>query len=387
MVRDTMRDPNPPHESYIPTSGGLFRDMVIHDFDCVRWVMGCEPVEVFAMGANLVDPVFAKYGDIDTCTVNIRFESGALGAIDASRRSGFGYDVRTEIFGSNGAIMIGEGRETPLYRYNSDGVWSDHIHWFLERFDAAYVAEIRAFVECVRHDMPVPITGSDGRAALAMAYAAEASIKENAPVSMSRFAVQTSTTMNARELILHSAVDSADGVLIHVDTESAGWEFIGLTVHRIDLGAPLSVESDGSEYALVLLSGSCDIVHGTERISLGPRANVFDDPPWAYYLPVGSNCSVEVESTAEIAICRSKATVAHPPRLIAPEDVAIEIRGAGNASREIRHIIKPEFPADSAAGGRSDYPKWKLVQLSAAQARHPRYAARGRSRGNLLLPN
>lgn len=188
VVRDTMRDPNPPHEAYIPTSGGLFRDMVIHDFDCVRWIMGCEPIEVFAMGANLVDPVFAKYGDIDTCTVNIRFESGALGAIDASRRSGFGYDVRTEIFGSKSAVMIGESRDTPLYRYDSQGVWSDHIHWFLERFDAAYVAEIQTFVNCLRHDTPVPVTGADGRAALAMAYAAEASIKENAPIPMSRYA-------------------------------------------------------------------------------------------------------------------------------------------------------------------------------------------------------
>lgn len=188
VVRDTMRDPNPPHESYIPTSGGLFRDMVIHDFDCVRWLMRSEPVEIFAMGANLVDPVFAKYGDIDTCVVNIKFESGSLGAIDASRRSGFGYDVRTEIFGSKCAVMIGDGRETPLVRLDNTGVWSDHIYWFLERFDAAYVEEIRTFVECIRSDAPVPVSGADGRAALAMAYAAEASVAENAPVAMSRFA-------------------------------------------------------------------------------------------------------------------------------------------------------------------------------------------------------
>jgi myo-inositol 2-dehydrogenase/D-chiro-inositol 1-dehydrogenase len=188
VVRDTMRDPNPPHESYIPTSGGLFRDMVIHDFDCVRWLMRSEPVEIFAMGANLVDPVFAKYGDIDTCVVNIKFDSGSLGAIDASRRSGFGYDVRTEIFGSRGAVMIGDGRETPLVRMDNHGVWSDHIYWFLERFDGAYVEEIRAFVDCIRQDRPVQVTGADGRAALAMAYAAEASVAENAPVAMSRFA-------------------------------------------------------------------------------------------------------------------------------------------------------------------------------------------------------
>lgn len=186
-VRDTMRDPNPPHEAYIPTSGGLFRDMVIHDFDCVRWLMGCEPVEVFAMGANLVDPVFAKYGDIDTCVVTIKFESGALGAIDASRRSGFGYDVRTEVFGSKKAVMIGDGRDTPMNVFDQNGVCSDHIYWFLERFDDAYVAEIRSFVHAIKHDEQVAITGADGRAALAMAYAAEASIRENAPISMSRF--------------------------------------------------------------------------------------------------------------------------------------------------------------------------------------------------------
>lgn len=186
-IRDTMRDPNPPHESYLPTSGGMFRDMVIHDFDCVRWLMGCEPLEIFAMGANLVDPMFAKYGDIDTCAVTVKFESGALAVIDASRRSGFGYDIRTEIFGSKGAVMIGESRDTPLYRLDSNGVCSDHIYWFLERFDAAYVAEIRAFVASIQEDEPVPVTGADGRAALAMAYAAEASVAENAPIPMSRF--------------------------------------------------------------------------------------------------------------------------------------------------------------------------------------------------------
>lgn len=188
MVRDTMRDPNPPHESYIPTSGGLFRDMVIHDFDCVRWLIGSEPVDIFAMGANLVDPVFGKYGDIDTCVVTISFESGALAAIDASRRSGFGYDVRTEIFGSAGAVMIGDGRETPMIKLDRTGVWSDHIYWFLERFDAAYVAEIEAFVACIREDRPVTVTGADGRAALAMAYAAEAAVTAREPIRYARFA-------------------------------------------------------------------------------------------------------------------------------------------------------------------------------------------------------
>lgn len=173
--------------------------------------------------------------------------------------------------------------------------------------------------------------------------------------------------MNPRELLLHSAVDPGDGVLIHVDVDSAGWEYIGLTVHRLELGTPLVVESDGDEYAIVLLSGSCTIAYLDEKVTLGPRANLFDDPPWAYYLPVGSVCTVEATSTTEIGICRSKATEPKPARLIRPEDVAIEIRGAGNASREIRHVIKPEFPADTLlivevitpSGNWSSYPPHK----------------------------
>lgn len=173
--------------------------------------------------------------------------------------------------------------------------------------------------------------------------------------------------MNPRELLLHSAVDPGDGVLIHVDAESAGWEFIGLAVHRLTMGSPLTIESDGDEFAIVLLSGSITVVRDDARVSLGPRANPFDDPPWAYYSPVGSVCSVEADSTSEIAICRSKASITHPPRLVTPDDVAIEIRGAGNASREIRHLIKPEFQAHTLlivevitpSGNWSSYPPHK----------------------------
>lgn len=173
--------------------------------------------------------------------------------------------------------------------------------------------------------------------------------------------------MNPRELLLHSATDPGDGMLIHVDAALADWEFIGLTVHRLKAGAPLAVESDGNEYAIVLLSGACTVVSDGQRIDLGPRGNIFDDPPWAYYLPVGSTSSIEADGTAEIAICRSKATEAHEPKLIEPSDVAIEIRGAGNATREIRHIIKPEFPADkllvveviTPSGNWSSYPPHK----------------------------
>jgi myo-inositol 2-dehydrogenase/D-chiro-inositol 1-dehydrogenase len=187
-IRDTMRDPSPAPRAYLETSGGLYRDMTIHNFDCVRWLMGEEVSELFAMGSAIVSSEIRDLGDIDTSVVSLRFASGSLGAIDNSRRSGFGYDVRTEIFGSEGALMIGYARDTPMLRLDANGVHSDHIHWFLERFDQAYIDELKVFVAGILDGAPPPVDGNDARAAMVLAYAAEASREENAPVSPARFA-------------------------------------------------------------------------------------------------------------------------------------------------------------------------------------------------------
>ncbi len=187
-IRDTMRDPSPAPRAYLETSGGLFRDMTIHNFDCVRWLMGEEVSELFAMGSAIVSPVIRELGDIDTSVVSLRFANDSLGVIDNSRRSGFGYDVRTEVFGSEGALMIGYARDTPMLRLDANGIHSDHIHWFLERFDQAYIDELKAFINGIVDGTPPPVDGNDARAAMVLAYAAEASRRENAPVSPSRFA-------------------------------------------------------------------------------------------------------------------------------------------------------------------------------------------------------
>jgi myo-inositol 2-dehydrogenase/D-chiro-inositol 1-dehydrogenase len=188
MIHDAMRDPEPAPRAYLETSGGLYRDMTIHNFDCVRWLMGEEAREVFAMGSALVSPAIRELDDIDTSIVSLRFASDGLGVIDNSRRSGFGYDVRTEIFGSEGALMIGYARDTPMLRLDASGIHSDHIYWFLERFDQAYIDELKAFVDSIVEDTPPLVTGEDARAAMALAYAAEASRQENAPVAPARFA-------------------------------------------------------------------------------------------------------------------------------------------------------------------------------------------------------
>jgi myo-inositol 2-dehydrogenase/D-chiro-inositol 1-dehydrogenase len=189
-IRDTMRDPAPAPRAYLETSGGLYRDMTIHNFDCVRWMMGEEVSELFAMGSAIVDPVFRELDDIDTSVVSLRFANDSLGVIDNSRRSGFGYDVRTEVFGSEGALMIGYSRDTPMLMLDANGIHSDHIYWFLERFDDAYIEELKAFVDCIVEDGAPMVDGNDARAAMVLAYAAEASRRENAPVSPARFARQ-----------------------------------------------------------------------------------------------------------------------------------------------------------------------------------------------------
>ena len=187
-IREAMRDPVPAPRSYLETSGGLYRDMTIHCFDAVRWLMGAEVDELFAMATVVVDPMFAELEDVDTSVVSMRFANGGIAVIDNSRRSGFGYDMRTEIFGSEGSLFVGYQRETPILHLSKEGVRSDHVHWFLNRFDDAYVEELRAFVGCIVDGTAPSVDGNDGRAAMALAYTAEASRRENRPVSPSRFA-------------------------------------------------------------------------------------------------------------------------------------------------------------------------------------------------------
>ncbi len=182
MIRDAMRDPSPPPQEYLAKSGGLFHDMTIHNFDCVRWLKGADPIEVFAVGSALTSNDVRIAGDIDTSIVTIRFGDGSLASIENSRRSGFGYDVRTEIFGSNGAMMIGDSRQTPVRRYDRLGVHEDHQFFFLERFAAAYEAEMLSFLDAMSKDIEVAVTGADGRTALALAEAAVRSRSLGRPV-------------------------------------------------------------------------------------------------------------------------------------------------------------------------------------------------------------
>ncbi|MHB0875227.1 MAG: inositol 2-dehydrogenase [Anaerolineae bacterium] len=186
IVRITSRDPAPPPVDYVRVSGGLFVDMAIHDFDMARFLTGSEIEEVMAVGAVLVDPAIAEAGDIDTALITLRFANGAIGSIDNSRRAVYGYDQRVEVFGSKGSAIAGNNTPTNTVLTDAEGAHADKpLYFFLERYAAAYAAELRAFCDCLRDDSEPAVTGADGRAALVAGLAAKRSLAERRPVPLS----------------------------------------------------------------------------------------------------------------------------------------------------------------------------------------------------------
>ncbi|MDY7040200.1 MAG: inositol 2-dehydrogenase [Chloroflexota bacterium] len=185
IVRITSRDPQPPPIEYIKVSGGMFLDMTIHDFDMARYLINDEVTEVFAAGGVLVDPAIGQAGDVDTAVITLRYANGAIGTIDNSRQAVYGYDQRVEVFGSEGAIVVSNNTRDGAVLSNAAGVHGSlPLFFFIERYTEAYVAEMEAFVECIRQDKTPPVTGIDGRIPVVMGYAAKKSYEENRPVKL-----------------------------------------------------------------------------------------------------------------------------------------------------------------------------------------------------------
>ena len=185
IVKLTSRDPAPPPVAYIRGSGGLFRDMMIHDLDMARFLLGEEPVEVFATGGCLVDPAIGEAGDIDTAMVILRTARGALCHIDNSRRAVYGYDQRVEVFGSLGMLHAGNPAPTTVTRFTREAVISDKpFPFFLERYADAYRAELDHFLDIIEGKAQPEVTGRDGREALALADAAVRSMELGRPVKL-----------------------------------------------------------------------------------------------------------------------------------------------------------------------------------------------------------
>ena len=185
IVRITSRDPEPPPVEYIKVSGGIFLDQTIHDFDMACFLIDSEVEEVFAAGAVLVDPRIGEVGDIDTAVVTLRYENGAIGTIDNSRQAVYGYDQRVEVFGSDGVVMVSNNTPDTAVISDATGVHGSlPLFFFLERYTESYIAEMKAFIECVLQDKSPPVTGTDGRISVVMGHAAKKSFLENRPVKL-----------------------------------------------------------------------------------------------------------------------------------------------------------------------------------------------------------
>ncbi|WP_174504083.1 inositol 2-dehydrogenase [Acidiphilium sp. C61] len=167
----TSRDPAPPPRAYLQHSGGIFRDMAIHDFDMARFLLGEEPVEVMATASRLIDPDLAEIGDFDTVMVNLRTESGRQCHINCCRAAVYGYDQRFEVFGSAGMLMNDNLHATTVRRWSGAATDAREplLNFFLERYADAYHTEFEMFRAAVETGAPMPVTPRDGRQALWLA--------------------------------------------------------------------------------------------------------------------------------------------------------------------------------------------------------------------------
>jgi myo-inositol 2-dehydrogenase / D-chiro-inositol 1-dehydrogenase len=180
LVRLMAHDHLPPPDAYVAISGGLFRDSSIHDFDALRWVTGSEVAELYAAGAVRNFPVFEANDDVDTAVVSMRLTDGTLATLSQTRHDPLGYDIRMEIVGSRDSVSIGLGPRTPLHLLDPGARVEEAPPWdgFISRFETAYRAELLAFLQLVRGEMPSPCTAREAHAAIALAVAATRSRHE-----------------------------------------------------------------------------------------------------------------------------------------------------------------------------------------------------------------
>jgi myo-inositol 2-dehydrogenase/D-chiro-inositol 1-dehydrogenase len=185
VVSIVSRDPEPPPIAYLEQSGGLFLDMMIHDFDMARWLLNEEPCELYATASALVDPAVAAAGDVDTALVTLRTDTGVLCSISNSRRAVYGYDQRVEVFGSTGMLRAENETATRLQHYTAQGVVTENpLHFFLERYRDAYRFELAHFLNSLEAGTPPSVSGEDGLRAQRLAEAAARSCRDGKPVQL-----------------------------------------------------------------------------------------------------------------------------------------------------------------------------------------------------------
>ncbi len=186
VIRMAGHDPAPPHEAYIPASGGIFRDFSVHDFDALRFVTGQETAEVYADGAVIAFPQFEPYGDVDTAVATLRLSGGSFGILSVTRHDPLGYDIRMELLGSGDSLVVGWDGRMPLRSVEPGAAPApaDAYPGFQERFADAYRAEMAAFVEVAAGRQQSACTAEDALEAMRVAVACDRSRQEHRPVRL-----------------------------------------------------------------------------------------------------------------------------------------------------------------------------------------------------------
>lgn len=183
IVKITSRDPACPPKEYVATSGGMFLDMTIHDFDMARFLAQSEVTEVYATGAVLINPEFVEYDDVDTAIIQLRFANGTLAVIDNSRQAVYGYDQRIEVFGEKGMLLAANQLETSVHHYSKTATGhANPQYFFLERYHQAFIAQLASFYDAWINNKPSPVSGEDGLQTLRIAKAAKLSLETRLPV-------------------------------------------------------------------------------------------------------------------------------------------------------------------------------------------------------------
>jgi inositol 2-dehydrogenase len=186
MFKSTSRDPRRTSLEFArrENSGGMIMDMGVHDFDMARWLMGSEVERVHSEGACMAFPELKDVGDIDNVVINLRFVNGAVGNIDLSRNAVYGYDIRSEVLGTDGSLWIGYLQQTPTLVLTRSGVSHDTVPYFMERFGSAYAEQVRVFVQHILNGTSPDVSGEDARAATVLGIAATRSLDEARPVAL-----------------------------------------------------------------------------------------------------------------------------------------------------------------------------------------------------------
>ncbi len=186
LLHIISRDPSPPPIEYVRVSGGIFVDMMIHDFDMARFLVGSEVEEVYTRAAVRIDPRIGEAGDVDTAVVMLTFANGVIGTIDNSRQAVYGYDQRVEVLGSKGAASTGNVYPNQVTFSTASSICRDlPLNFFMERYTESYEREMRAFVKSIVEGTPPPVGPADGRIPVVMALAAKKSLLEGRPVKLS----------------------------------------------------------------------------------------------------------------------------------------------------------------------------------------------------------